>query len=145
MADQKITDLTLPLAVIQRLIKEALPPNAIAKNEAKLGVSKAASVFILFLTSGKLVRKKSYSFFYYDHSSTATTDITSSKNQKTMTADHVIAALKDIEFDHLIPELESSLSNYRQVMKNKKDRKSVGNTEKATEEDATEDIEMIDE
>ena len=52
---EKITatsDLTLPLAVIQRLIKEALPPNAIAKNEAKLGVAKAASVFILFLTSG---------------------------------------------------------------------------------------------
>ena len=49
---EKITDLALPLAVIQRLIKEALPPNAIAKNEAKLGVAKAASVFILFLTSG---------------------------------------------------------------------------------------------
>lgn len=50
---EKIQDLTLPLAVIQRLIKEALPPNAIAKNEAKLGISRAASVFVLFLTSGK--------------------------------------------------------------------------------------------
>jgi hypothetical protein len=54
MADQKISELTLPLSVVQRLIKDALPPNAIAKNEAKLGVSKAASVFILFLTSGEL-------------------------------------------------------------------------------------------
>ena len=49
----KIQELTLPLAVIQRLIKEALPPNAIAKGEAKQGISKAASVFVLFLTSGK--------------------------------------------------------------------------------------------
>jgi histone H3/H4 len=56
MADQKISELTLPLAVIQRLIKEALPPNAIAKNEAKLGISKAASVFVLFLTSGKIYK-----------------------------------------------------------------------------------------
>lgn len=53
MADQKISELTLPLAVIQRLIKDALPPNAIAKNEAKLGIAKVASVFVLFLTSGK--------------------------------------------------------------------------------------------
>lgn len=52
MAD-KIQDLQLPLAVIQRLIKEALPANAVCKSEAKVGISKAASVFILFLTSGK--------------------------------------------------------------------------------------------
>ncbi|CRL02912.1 CLUMA_CG015881, isoform A [Clunio marinus] len=116
---EKIQELTLPLSVIQRLIKDALPPNAIAKNEAKLGISRSASVFILFLTS-------------------AATEITSSKNQKTMTADHVLQALKEIEFDHFIPELEVQLANYRRIMKDKKDRKSLndagGNTEKATEE-----------
>lgn len=63
-----------------------------------------------------------------------------------MTADHVLAALKDIEFDHLIPELQASLENYRQIMKNKKDRKSTGNAEKATEEEIEDggDVEMID-
>lgn len=60
---EKINDLTLPLAIIQRLIKDALPPNAIAKNEAKLGISRAASVFILFLTSGK--QNKSSSTFQF--------------------------------------------------------------------------------
>lgn len=60
-----------------------------------------------------------------------------------MTADHVLAALKDIEFEHMIPELEASLENYRQIMKNKKDRKSTGNVEKATEEE-TDDVEMVD-
>lgn len=54
MASDKITDLQLPLSVVQRLIKEALPPNAIAKQEAKLAIARAASVFILFLTSCKL-------------------------------------------------------------------------------------------
>ena len=53
MSDDKITDLQLPLSVVQRLIKEALPPNAIAKQEAKLAIARAASVFILFLTSCK--------------------------------------------------------------------------------------------
>lgn len=78
---------------------------------------------------------------------TAATAITASKNQKTMTADHVLNALKDIEFDHLLPELESQLANYRKIMKEKKDRKSVngaGNSEKATEEDMDDEIEGID-
>lgn len=64
-----------------------------------------------------------------------------------MTADHVLGAMKEIEFDHLIPELEASLANYRRIMKDKKDRKSLneaGNTDKTTEEDADDDIEIID-
>lgn len=52
MAD-KIEDLNLPMAVISRLIKDALPPGAMAKQEAKLAIARAASVFVLFLTSGK--------------------------------------------------------------------------------------------
>lgn len=54
MADEKIADLQLPVAVINRIIKEALPNGAIAKNDAKLAIARAASVFVLFLTSGKL-------------------------------------------------------------------------------------------
>jgi DNA polymerase epsilon subunit 3 len=125
---EKIQDLTLPLTVIQRLIKEALPPNAIAKSEAKLGISKACSVFILFLTS-------------------AATEITSGKNQKTMTADHVFAALKEIEFDHLVPELEAQLANYRKIMKTKKDRKSLtdaGSKAAEAEEEIDDEVEVID-
>jgi hypothetical protein len=60
-----------------------------------------------------------------------------------MSAEHVLSALKDIEFEHLVPELEASLANYRQVMKDKKSRKS---NSKATEEEEidTEDVEMIE-
>ena len=54
MSDEKISDLQLPLSVINRLIKEALPNGSIAKNEAKLAIARAASVFVLFLTSGKI-------------------------------------------------------------------------------------------
>ena len=53
MSDEKISDLQLPLSVVQRLIKEALPENAVTKQEAKLAIARSASVFILFLTSGK--------------------------------------------------------------------------------------------
>jgi hypothetical protein len=60
-----------------------------------------------------------------------------------MTADHVLAAMKDIEFEHMLPDLEASLENYRQIIKNKKERKSMGNVEKAAEEE-TDDVEMVE-
>jgi DNA polymerase epsilon subunit 3 len=146
---EKMQELQLPLAVINRLIKEALPPNAIAKNEAKLGISKAASVFILFLTSGKFVCLHFQIKHFLNYCFLpAAADAASAKNQKTMTADHVLTALKEMEFGHMVPELESQLENYRKIMKNKKDRKSKGeaaNTEEVAEEEADDDVvEVID-
>lgn len=45
----------------------------------------------------------------------------------------------------MIPELEAQLANYRKIMKEKKDRKSTNNeAEKVAEEDADDDIEVID-
>lgn len=67
-----------------------------------------------------------------------------------MTADHVLAALKDIDFEHLVPELEAQLANYRKIMNAKKGKKrslnDTGNTEKINEEDMEQDddIEIID-
>lgn len=148
---EKIADLQLPMTCITRLIKEALPDNAQVKQEAKVAISKAASVFVLYLTSGKLKNfcyvYKLINLSYYS----AVTDITSQKGQKTMSADHVLKALKEVEFDHMLPELESSLENYRKIMKNKKDRKSLVDTnenatDKATEGEveADDDVEVID-
>lgn len=60
-----------------------------------------------------------------------------------MSADHVLGAMKEIEFDHLIPELEAQLAKYRKTMKDKKERKSlVDNMEK---EDLDDEVEIIDE
>jgi DNA polymerase epsilon subunit 3 len=128
MSDEKITDLQLPIAVVGRLIKESLPANAITKQEAKLAIARAASTFILFLTS-------------------ATIEVTLAANQKTMNANHVLKALKDIEFDSFIPELEKSLENYRKIMKTKKDRKSINNAEKIEGIDDNEEeiVELDDE
>lgn len=77
---------------------------------------------------------------------TATTDITSTANQKTMTANHVLKALKDIEFESFIPELEKSLENYRKVIKSKKDRKSMNDSNANAEkpDDNEDDVEIIE-
>lgn len=48
---EKLEDLNLPAAVVTRIIKEALPEGCSVAKEAKLALSKAASVFVLYLTS----------------------------------------------------------------------------------------------
>ena len=70
----------------------------------------------------------------------ATTDVTSGSNQKTMTATHVFKALKEIEFESFIPDLEIQLENYR---KRKKDRKSVNDAANA-ENNEEDDGEAVD-
>lgn len=64
-----------------------------------------------------------------------------------MTADHVLNALKEIEFESMIPELESALTGYRKIMADKKNRKSLNSeaaTGKATEEEVDDEMEVID-
>ena len=76
----------------------------------------------------------------------AATDITSAANQKTMSANHVLAALKDIEFESFIPELEKSLENYRNVMKSKKEKKLIDSSANKTADkvDDEDDVELIE-
>ena len=66
-----------------------------------------------------------------------------------MSANHVLTALKDIEFESFVPELEKALENYRNVMKSKKEKKlndSSANkaAEKADDENLEDDVELID-
>lgn len=44
-------DLNLPNAVVTRIIKEALPTGVNVGKDARLAISKAASVFVLYATS----------------------------------------------------------------------------------------------
>jgi DNA polymerase epsilon subunit 3 len=135
MDDGKVQDLQLPLAVINRIVKDALPPGAITKNEAKLALARAASVFILYLTSGALINIKCRSIgilWWF----LATSDVCATANQKTISANHVMSALKEIEFDFFIPELEKQLENYRKCMKERKEKKLSINAEKTNGNDS---------
>lgn len=44
-------DLNLPNAVVARIIKEALPTGINVGKDARIAISKAASVFVLYATS----------------------------------------------------------------------------------------------
>lgn len=86
---EKTEDLNLPLSVVSRIIKEALPDGVIVSKEARLAVSRAASVFIL-------------------HATTFANLEASAHKRKTLTAPDVLAALHELALDDFLPPLQAT-------------------------------------
>nr|CAI5838673.1 unnamed protein product [Callosobruchus analis] len=87
---EKLEDLTLPNASVQKIIKEALPDNTNVGKDARLALSRAASVFVLYVTS-------------------QASNEAQKVNRKTLTKEDVINALKDLEFENFIEPLQTAL------------------------------------
>ncbi|KAI8433585.1 hypothetical protein MSG28_015606 [Choristoneura fumiferana] len=114
---EKLEDLNLPLTVVTRIVKEALPEGVSISKEARTGLAKAASVFVLYVTS-------------------AATNIVEKKKKKALTGQIVLDAMKDIEFDRFIEPLTQSLEQYKQLMSA---RKSGGKKKDDDEPEVIED------
>ncbi|KAI8124306.1 hypothetical protein FF38_10468 [Lucilia cuprina] len=120
---ERIEDLNLPNAVITRLIKEGLPDSANVSKEARAAIARAASVFVIFLTS-------------------TSTALARKQNHKTITATNILDALKQLEFESFVEPLTKDLEAYRKVVKDKKDKgkkdtSATENGEKEAEPEAT--------
>lgn len=100
---ERIEDLNLPNAVITRLIKERLPENSNVAKEARAAIARAASVFVIFLTS-------------------TSTALARKQNHKTITAANILDALKQLEFESFVEPLTNDLETYRKVVKDKKEK-----------------------
>ncbi|TNN08075.1 DNA polymerase epsilon subunit 3 [Schistosoma japonicum] len=105
---EKAEDLYLPNAVLLRIIRESLPERTLVSREARSAISKSASSFILYVTSLASV-----------HSEKA--------KRKTLTGNDILAALKEMEFDHFIPALKEFLDKYREQVVAKKTTKRMQN------------------
>ncbi|KAG8291218.1 Sequence-specific DNA binding [Homalodisca vitripennis] len=86
---EKLEDLNLPISVVARLVKEGLPDGVIVSKEAKTAVARAASVFVLYITS------------------TANT-IAMRNKRKTINSDDVFQAVIDTEYQWLQEPLKES-------------------------------------
>lgn len=119
---ERIEDLNLPNAVITRLIKEGLPDNANVSKEARAAIARAASVFVIFLTS-------------------TSTALARKQNHKTITATNILDGLKDLEFESFIEPLTKDLEAYRKIVKDKKEKNkkdaNPAETEKEPESETT--------
>ncbi|KAK0078227.1 hypothetical protein PV325_002800 [Microctonus aethiopoides] len=119
---EKVEDLNLPNAVVTRIIKEALPDGVTVGKEARVAIAKAASIFILYLTtSANTVAKKG--------------------NRKTITGADVIQAMEDIEFDRFIDSLKEALENFKKSQREKKDASTKKKQQKKDEEDGNDMVE----
>lgn len=87
---ERIEDLNLPNSVVTRLMKEALPCDVKIASESRTALTRATSVFVLYLTS-------------------AATAAAEKRKQKVLTVDHVLAGLEEIEFDSFIEPLKKDL------------------------------------
>lgn len=118
---EKLEDLNLPNAVVTRIIKDALPDGIAVGKEARAAVAKAASIFILYVTSSaNMVAKKN--------------------NRKTITGPDVIQAMENIDFEQFIEPLQEALDNFKKTQKAKKD----ATTKKKSEQKKDDDEDIID-
>jgi len=111
---EKPEDLNLPNAVIARLIKESIPDGVNVSKEARSAVSKAASVFVLYVTS-------------------CANNIAQKGKRKTLTATDIFKALDEIEFEEFIPPLKEGLDSFKKEQKEKKDAAAEVKRKKSAE------------
>lgn len=91
---ERLEDLNLPNSVVIRLIKDALPDGVNIAKEARTAIGRAASVFVLFITS-------------------TANKVAVKNNKKTISAQDVLQAIVDTEFDIFSEPLQEALEGGR--------------------------------
>ncbi|KAL1117471.1 hypothetical protein AAG570_004796 [Ranatra chinensis] len=87
---ERVEDLNLPNAVVTRIMRECLPEGVSVAKEARTAVARAASVFVLYLTS-----------------SANSAAVQSSR--KTIAANDVFKALEETNFEFFVAPLKEAL------------------------------------
>lgn len=83
-------DLNLPLSVVSRLVKEALPNGVNLSKEARVALARSASVFVLYLTSSANM-------------------LASKDKRSTIRGQDVMKALDETDFSHFEEPLQKAL------------------------------------
>ncbi|XP_044747938.1 DNA polymerase epsilon subunit 3 [Coccinella septempunctata] len=126
---EKLEDLNLPNASVQKIIKEALPESINVGKDAKAALSRAASVFILYVTS--------------EASKGAHKD-----GRKTLLGQDVLKAIEKLEFDEFMETLQEAQKSFMDGRKGKgpkkknvtaEDSERIDEIEESGEENAEED------
>jgi len=91
-------EMALPSAAVMRIIKSKLPDHVHIGKDTKAAFGKACSIFILYIT-------------------TIANDLAKESKRTTVTAQDVINALKELEFDEFVPSIEACLAAYRESEK----------------------------
>ncbi|KAF2154609.1 histone-fold-containing protein [Myriangium duriaei CBS 260.36] len=96
-----VEDLNLPRTMIQRLSKGVLPSNTQIQRDALLALSKSATVFVNFLAA-------------------SASENALASGKKTIMPHDVFAALKDQEFEALVPRVQAEMAKYNEIQSDKR-------------------------
>uniref|UniRef100_A0A7S2P9S8 Transcription factor CBF/NF-Y/archaeal histone domain-containing protein n=1 Tax=Leptocylindrus danicus TaxID=163516 RepID=A0A7S2P9S8_9STRA len=94
-----------PLASIRRILKMNLPDTTNVGKDASAVFARACGIFVIYLT-------------------TCANDYARENKRQTITANDILAAIKELEFDDFTPQLEAFLAHYRAEEQSKKDAKA---------------------
>ncbi|CAG9829900.1 unnamed protein product [Diabrotica balteata] len=108
---ERLEDLNLPNTTVQKIIKEVLPDSVYIGKDARSALSRAASVFVLYVTS-------------------QASNEAQNNNRKMLIANDVLKALEELEFENFIEPLEEVLKEHV----NSKSKKQVKHKKPNTEE-----------
>ncbi|GFT27258.1 DNA polymerase epsilon subunit 3 [Nephila pilipes] len=101
----KIEELSLPSAVITRILKDAIPDGINISKEARSAVARAASIFVLYTTA-------------------CSSQVQATSQRKTLTIADVYSALEDMLFQDMIDPIKECLEAYH-ADKSKKENASL--------------------
>ncbi|XPS97998.1 DNA-directed DNA polymerase [Ascochyta lentis] len=109
-----VEDLNLPKSIVQRLAKGVLPPNTQIQKDALLAMSKGATVFVNYLTS-------------------AAAEEALRSGRKSVMPQDVFAAMKELEFDFMLPRLEAEVNKFTSIQADKRNtyRKKIRDEKRA--------------
>lgn len=120
----KIEDLSLPGAIVQRIIKDALPEGINVGREARDVLGRAASVFVIYLTA-------------------SATNTARSHNRKAITGQDVLDALEEMEFEDFLEPLKEFQEAFRKSEQGKKVKKKDSTAKPTPQKDTEEEPDMI--
>eukprot|EP00542_Grammatophora_oceanica_P021461 CAMPEP_0194048230 /NCGR_PEP_ID=MMETSP0009_2-20130614/26800_1 /TAXON_ID=210454 /ORGANISM="Grammatophora oceanica, Strain CCMP 410" /LENGTH=191 /DNA_ID=CAMNT_0038694051 /DNA_START=12 /DNA_END=587 /DNA_ORIENTATION=+ len=95
-----------PLACIRRILKHALPSSTNVGKDASAAFARACGIFVIYITA-------------------CANDFAHENRRQTITANDVLAALKELDFDEFTPQLKTFLENYRAAEKSKREAKAA--------------------
>ncbi|XP_056639064.1 DNA polymerase epsilon subunit 3 [Diorhabda sublineata] len=118
---EKLEDLNLPNTSVQKIIKEALPDNINIGKDARSALSRAASVFVLYVTS-------------------QASNEAHKNNRKTLIAKDVIKALEELDFVNFIGPLEEALKEFKESKVKKSKSKKPSEESNSMDEDEKSEV-----
>lgn len=101
-----------PLACVRRILKNTLPTSTNVGKDASAAFARSAGIFIIYLTA-------------------CANDFARENRRQTITANDVLAAVKELDFDEFTPKMQEFLEAYRATEKRKKDAKAKAAVAKA--------------